>query len=162
MYPIFGASDNESSDRPLSMHSCSSATAKTVMFNNVLGRHVLSTDSYSNQKWRRMNNNCDMVNTFDDSSIETVTSASLYSLHNYRPKNDQSFTDYLFCQATFNDLMEEVLGTWKDASFAVSQVLHAFVISHNDIGSITEQIQLAEKDINLYLVKALRENGISS
>lgn len=96
----------------------------------------------------------------DDSSVETMTSASLYSLLNRKHKREPSFADYVFCETSFQSFVDEVKGTWEDAALALDQIVHAFTISDRDIDRMSEHIQLAEKSIDAYVVQAVREIGI--
>lgn len=160
MLEIYEGSENELSDAakpPLPpMRSCSSATTQTALLSSsVLNRRVSFVDGNQTRKSRKH-----IEKDYDDSSVETITSASLYSLHNYKPKKEPSFTDYLLCQASFSDLLQEVKGTWEDASSAVDQIVHAFVVSDEDIDRVSEQIEIAEKDIEVHLLQAVRDIGV--
>jgi hypothetical protein len=159
MRPIYDESEDKRSDLARShlppMRPCSSATqsARHVSFTN---RHQKQTKTRTRIEKERHY----LENTYDDSSVETMTSASLYSLHNHKPKKVvPSFTDYIFCQASFHHLVEEVKGTWEDAASAVDQIVHAFVISDEDLELVSEQIQLAEKEIDV-IVQAVRDIGV--
>jgi hypothetical protein len=159
MHPIEAASDDERDDIPQSlppMRPCSSATTQS---NNKFS-HLVSFVNNKSKAKNRTSNGDYLEDANDDSSVETMTSASLYSLRNYRPKKEPSFADYIFCQASFRDIMEEFKGTWEDATSAVDQVVHAFVISDEDIDRITEQIELAEKDIDTHVVQVVRGIGV--
>ena len=96
----------------------------------------------------------------DDSSVETMTSTSLYSLLNRKHKREPSFADYIFCETSFQSFVDEVKGTWEDAAPALDQIIHAFTISDRDIDRMSEQIQLAETSIDAYVVQAVHEIGI--
>lgn len=159
MRPIYEESEDDWSDGAARSHlppmrPCSSATQSTrkVSFTNrkqtqaKSRTHVAKDSSY--------------LDACDDSSVETMTSAGLYSLHNHKPKKAPSFTDYIFCQASFHDLVEEVKGTWEDAASAVDQIVHAFVISDEDLELVVEQIELAEKEIDVHIVRAVRDIGV--
>lgn len=163
MHPIYEGSDDERSDTAHPalppMRSCSSATTQPARASlTMLSRRVSFTSGNQRKSTSRQSESIE--EDYDDSSVETMTSASLYSLHNHKPKKEPSFTDYLFCQASFNDLIEEVKGTWGDATSAVDQIVHAFVISDEDIDCVSEQIEIAERDIEVHVVQAIRNIGL--
>ena len=167
MHPIYEDSDEERTDRPQPilppMRPCSSATQPTLLNRGKFsGRRVSFIEGHSN-KFKNRNPDAvgsNLEDTNDDSSVETMTSCSLYSLRNYKPKKEPSFTDYIFCQASFHDIMEEVKGTWADATSAVDQVVHAFVISDDDLQCISDEIRKAEKDIDANVIQPIREIGV--
>ena len=175
MHPIYEASDEESKE-PLvlpPMRPCSTVTDRpTLMNSSKFNRRVsfvnrssiasppTSRDTKKN-KSRSVLQDEESFADASDESVETITSYSLYSLRNHAPKRDLSFSDYIFCQASFSDFVEEVKGTYDDVASAVDQVLHAFVISDEDIDRISKVMQSAEKDIDEHIAKGIRDIGIT-
>ena len=167
MHPIDDRSNDERGNQPRSllprMRPCSSATQPTSLNRGKFSGHRVSF--IDEQQSKIMNRNSDaegfnLEDDNDDSSVETITTSTLYSLRNYKPKKEPSFTDYLFCQASLNDIMEEVKGTWADATSAVDQVVHAFVISDDDLQCISDEMRKAEKDVDAHVIQPIREIGV--
>ena len=159
MHPIY-EEDSRTKSSPLPpLRPCSHVTTQSTVTNTRFSNYRVSF--VESQKPKR-GSYLESLEGRDDSSVETMTSASLYSLLNHKPiKKEPSIADYIFCESSFQSFVEEVKGTWEDATSALDQIVHAFVISDKDIDRMSEQIQLAEKSIDVYVVQAVREIGIS-
>ncbi|KAL7480763.1 hypothetical protein ACHAW6_006425 [Cyclotella cf. meneghiniana] len=162
MHPIFESSDDDRSDRCRTlppMRPCSTATYQpTKACSRSSSRRVSFVDEWSRPPpisdhskkisfLEELSSYSEEVS--DDSSIETITSASLFSLRNYAPK-ELTFADYVFCRASFHDIIEEAKGTWEDASSAFEKIIHSFVITGDDIDRVSISIVNGIREIGVY------------
>eukprot|EP00804_Cyclotella_cryptica_P020976 CCRYP_009318-RA/>CCRYP_009318-RA protein AED:0.06 eAED:-0.06 QI:0/-1/0/1/-1/0/1/0/169 len=167
MRPIFETSDDERSDKCRTLpplRPCSTATHQSNINGRMFRRRVsfvderiMSSSSGRSEKIKKsslleaLRSHSDDYSdeVSDDSTIETIASASLFSLLNYKPK-ELTFADYIFCRASFHDIIEEAKGTWEDASSAFCQIINAFVITGDDIDRV-----------NIRIVSGIREIEVS-
>lgn len=165
MHPVFESSDDDRSDRcralPL-MRPCSTATHQpTKAYSRMSSRRVSFADEWpissppisDYSKQIKTHSFLDELSSYskeasDDSTIDTITSASLYSLRNYAPK-ELTFADYIFCRASLHDIIEEAKGTWKDASSAFDKIINTFVITGDDIDRVSISIMNGIREIGV-------------
>ena len=72
-------------------------------------------------------------------------------------QNDNDFADTMCPFPSMKDIRDEVEGTCKDASSAFHQVLHAFVISPDDIDRMSDKIRDAKVELSENYHKQLKE-----
>lgn len=165
MHPIFESSDDDRSDRCQTlppMRPCSTATYQpTKACRRLSSRRVSFVDEWSRQPPISDHSRKIKTSSFleelssyseevsDDSSIETITSASLFSLRNYAPK-ELTFADYVFCRASFHDITEEAKDAWEDALSAFEKIIHSFVITGDDIDRVSISIVNGIREIEVY------------
>eukprot|EP00956_Cyclotella_meneghiniana_P028715 scaffold67753_cov66-Cyclotella_meneghiniana.AAC.8 len=82
-------------------------------------------------------------------------------VHSHRGRksrgDDKDFTSTMCPFPSLTEVKEEVRGTWKDTSSAFHQVLHAFVISPDDIDRLSDKIRDAQVELTESYHRQLKE-----
>ena len=88
------------------------------------------------------------------------------TIHSHRGRksrgDDKDFADTMCPFPAFSDVKEEVRGTCKDATSAFHQVLHAFVISPDDIDRMSDKIRDAKVELAETYHKQVKERKRAS
>ncbi|KAL3778595.1 hypothetical protein HJC23_007470 [Cyclotella cryptica] len=83
------------------------------------------------------------------------------TIHSHRGRkgrsDDKDFADSMCPFPSITDIKEEVHGTYKDATSAFHQVLHAFVISPDDIDRMSDKIRDAKDELTENYQRQLKE-----
>ena len=88
------------------------------------------------------------------------------TIHSHRGRksrgDDKDFADTMCPFPSFSDVKEEIRGTCKDASSAFHQVLHAFVISPDDVDRMSDKIRDAKVELAETYHKQVKERKRAS
>eukprot|EP01082_Thalassiosira_pseudonana_P014012 g12008.t1 g12008 contig6:1033481-1035399(-) len=95
---------------------------------------------------------------------KSTDGARRVTIHSHRGKGgngeDTDFTEMACPFPSLTDIQEEVTGTYKDAKAAFDQVLHAFVISPDDIDRMADKIRDAKVELAENYQKQVKERQL--